>query len=123
MTHTLVGSAHAMLQHASLSKGFWAEVIMVTAHIHNRSPRKGLNWKTPHELFNGCTPDVSYLRVFGCCAWVYTPKDQQKKWDTNSQQMIFVGYESGLKAYRLWNLRTCSIVVSICVCFDETTLP
>ena len=120
---TLVGSAHTMLQHTGLSKGFWAEAIMVAAHIHNCSPRKGLNWKTPHELFNGRTPNVSYLCVFGCRAWVYMPKDQQKKWDANSQQMIFVGYKSGLKAYCLWNLRTCSIVVSACVHFDETTLP
>ena len=37
--------------------------------------------------------------------------------------MIFIGYKSGLKAYHLWNPRTHSIVVSVCVCFDETTLP
>ena len=78
---------------------------------------------TPHELFNGRTPNISYLYVFGCRAWVYMPKDQQKKWDANSQQMIFVGYESGSKAYCLWNPRTRIIIISMCVCFDKTTLP
>ena len=122
MMRTLVGSARAMLQHSGLSKGFWSEAISVAAHIHNRSPRKGLDWKTPHELFHGRTPDVSYLRVFGCRAWVYTPKDQRKKWDANSQPMIFVGYETGSKAYQLWNPKTHSIVVSASVRFDESLL-
>ena len=123
MMRTLVGSARAMLQHSGLSKGFWSEAVSVAAHIHNRSPRKGLDWKTPHELFHGRTPDVSYLRVFGCRAWVYTPKDQRKKWDANSQPMIFVGYETGSKAYRLWNPKTRSIVVSASVRFNESLLP
>ena len=66
MMRTLVGSARAMLQHSGLSKGFWSEAVATAVHIHNRSPRKGLDWKTPHELFNGHIPDISYLRVFGC---------------------------------------------------------
>jgi transposase InsO family protein len=123
MMRTLVGSARAMLQHAGLSKGFWSEAVAAAAHIHNRSPRRGLGWKTPHELLRGRTPDISYLRVFGCRAWVYTPKDQRKKWDANSQPMIFVGYEPGSKSYRLWNPRTRSIVISASVRFDETYFP
>jgi transposase InsO family protein len=123
MMRTLVGSARAMLQHARLLKGFWSEAVAAAAHIHNRSPRRGLGWKTPHKLLRGRTPDISYLRVFGCRAWVYTPKDQRKKWDANSQPMIFVGYEPGSKSYRLWNLRTRSIVISASVCFDETYFP
>lgn len=123
MMRTLVGSARAMLQHAGLSKGFWSEAIITATHIHNRSPRRGLSWKTPHELFFGRAPDISYLRVFGCRAWVYTPKDQRKKWDANSQPMILMGYEPGSKAYRLWNPKTRSIVVSASARFDETTFP
>jgi len=123
MMRTLVGSARAMLHHAGLSKGFWSEAVTVAAHVHNRSPRRGLGWKTPYELFLGHTPDISYFRVFGCRAWVYTSKDQRKKWDPNSQAMIFVGYESGSKAYRLWNPKTRSIVISASVRFDETHFP
>ena len=123
MMRTLVGSARSMLQHSGLSKGFWSEAVSVAAHIHNQSPRKGLDWKTPHHLFHGRMPDVSYLRVFGCHAWVYTPKDQRKKWDANSQPMIFVGYEPSSKAYQLWNPRTRSIIVSASVRFDENFFP
>ena len=123
MMRTRVGSARATLQHAELSKGFWSEAIATAAHIHNRSPRRGLSWKTPHELFFGRTPDISYFCVFGCRAWVYTPKDQRKKWDANSQPMIFMGYEPGSKAYRLGNPKTRSIVISASVHFDENFFP
>lgn len=65
MIHTLLDGARVMLQHSGLSKGFWSEVVSTVAYLHNRSPCKGLGWKTPHELLNGRTPDVSYLRVLG----------------------------------------------------------
>jgi transposase InsO family protein len=123
MNLTLAGSARAMLAHSGLSKGFWAEAMHVATHIHNRSPRKALLWKTPHELFFGRIPDVSYFRVFGCRAWVHTPPDQRKKWDAKAIPMILVGYESGSKAYRLWNPATRSITVSASVRFDESDFP
>ena len=37
--------------------------------------------------------------------------------------MILVGYETGSKAYRLWNPATQSIVVSTNVRFDENMFP
>ena len=70
MMLTLVGSARTMLQHSGSSNGFWVEVMGVVAYLHNHFPRKGLAWKTPRELFCGRVSDASYLRVFGCHAWV-----------------------------------------------------
>ena len=91
--------------------------------VLNRSPRKSLRWKTPHEMLFGRVPDIRYLRVFGCRAWVHVPKDQRTKWKPNSIPMIFVGYEPGSKAYRLWDPATRSIKVSATVRFDENDLP
>ena len=61
MNQTLIGGAHAMLQHSGLSKGFWAEAMGTATHILNRSPWKGLSWKTPFELLFGRVLDISYL--------------------------------------------------------------
>src|SRR5258708_17403581 len=47
MNQTLLGGAHAMLHHAGMTLGFWSEAIHVAAHILNRVPRSGLDWKTP----------------------------------------------------------------------------
>ena len=123
MNQSLLGGAKAMRIHAGLSEGFWADAMMTASHVLNRSPRKGLGWKTPHELMFGRIPDVHYLRVFGCRAWVHIPKDQRTKWKPNSVPMIFVGYEPGSKAYRLWDPSTRSIKISATVRFDETELP
>ena len=79
MNQTLLGGARAMLHHAGMTTGFWSEAIHVAAHVLNRAPRSGLNWKTPYELLFGRKPEVSHLRVFGCRAWVID--DQAKKWD------------------------------------------
>ena len=35
MNQTLIGGARAMLQHAGLSKGFWAEALNVATHVFN----------------------------------------------------------------------------------------
>ena len=121
MNQTLLGGARALMQHSGMSKGFWAEAMGMAAHIANRSPRKGLGWKTPHELLFGRTPDVSYFRIFGCRAWVFN--EHGKKWDPKANPMVFIGYENGSKAFRLWNPKTRSVVVSANVRFDETAFP
>ena len=121
MMQTLGGGARAMLHHSGMSDGFWAEAMGVAAHVLNRAPRKGLNWRTPHELLFGRVPEVTYLRVFGCRAWVFNEKG--KKWDPKAKSMILVGYEPSSKAYRLWNPVSRSIVVSTNVRFSEHEFP
>ena len=105
MNQTLLGGARSMMQHSGVTKGFWAEAMGTAAHVLNRSPRKSLAWRTPFELLFGRVPEISYVRVFGCRAWVFND-DKGKKWDPKSKPMILVGYETGSKAYRLWNPAT-----------------
>ena len=110
-----------MLQHSGLSNDFWAEATSVAAHTLNHAPQKNLGWRTPYELLFGRVPEVSYLCIFSCHAWVYN--DQRKKWDPKAKLMMLVGYERGSKAYRLWNPATRSIVVSANVRFDKREFP
>ena len=74
----------------------------------------------PSVLY-GHIPNISYLRIFGCRAWVLN--DKATAWDPKAKAMILVGYETGSKAYRLWNPTSRSIVISAKVRFDETDLP
>lgn len=121
MNQTLIGGTNSLLQHSSMSKGFWAKAINVATHIINHSLRKGLGWRTPYELVYGHILDISYLHTFGCRAWVYNKKG--KKWDTKAIPTIFVGYETGSKAFRLWNPATSSIMISANVSFSEHKFP
>ena len=121
MMQTQVGGARAMLQHSGLSNDFWAEATSIAAHTLNRAPWKNLGWRIPYELLFGQVPEVSYLCIFGCHAWVYN--NQRKKWDPKAKLMTLVGYKTGSKAYQLWNPATRSIVVSANVRFDEQEFP
>jgi hypothetical protein len=121
MNQTLLGGARAMLHHAGMTQGFWSEAIHVAAHILNRAPRAGLDWKTPYELMFGHKPVVTHLRVFGCRAWAFN--DKAKKWEARSKPMIFIGYEIASKAYRLWDTKSRKVVISTNVKFDESDLP
>ena len=51
MMQTLKGGSCALLTHSGMSKGFWVEVTRTATHMLNCSPRKGLGWCTPCELF------------------------------------------------------------------------
>ena len=121
MNQTLIGGARSMLHHAGMTKGFWSEAILTATHVLNRSPRKGLGWRTPYELLFGTTPDVSHFRIFGCRAWVLN--EDVKKWEPRANPMVFIGYEPGSKAFKLWDPKTRSIKISVKVRFDETVLP
>ena len=121
MNQTLIGGARTLLHHSGMTTGFWAEAIAVAVHSINCAPRKGLGWRTPFELLYGRIPDISYFQTFGCRAWVYN--DKGKKWDAKSKLMIFIGYEPGAKAYRLWNPATRSVVISANVQFSEQEFP
>ena len=97
------------------------KLLSTTVHVVNRSPRKLLEWRTPYEALTGRVPDVSHFHVFGCRAWVHNNKG--KKLDAKSIPMIFVGYESGSKAYRLWDPKSHRIVISSDVQFNEEEFP
>mgnify|MGYP004715408667 CR=1 FL=1 len=44
-----------------------------------------------------------HLRVFGCWAFGYIPKDERSKLDVKSKQCIFLGYGHKNFDYRLYN--------------------
>jgi hypothetical protein len=50
----------------------------------------------------GSKPAVHHLKVFGCKAFSYIPKENRKNLDAKSIKCIFIGYCSELKAYKLF---------------------
>ena len=121
MNQTLWSGVRALLHHSGMSNGFWAEALAVAVHVVNRSPRKRLGWRTPHEAIYGTVPDISYFQIFGCKAWVHN--DKGKKLDPKAKPMTFIGYEPGSKAYCLWDSKEHKIVVSTHVTFSESEFP
>ena len=76
-------------------------------------------FKTPYELWNNKKPNVSYFKVFDCKCFVLNEKDALGKFDTKSDEGIFLGYSYTSKAFHVFNKRTLVIEESIHVVFNE----
>ncbi|KAJ1530276.1 hypothetical protein ONE63_005198 [Megalurothrips usitatus] len=83
-----------------LDKRFWAESVMCTVYLRNRSPSAPLKGIIPEEIWSGKAVDLSNLRIFGSAAYVLVPRELRGKLDPRSKKMIFVGYSDVSKAWR-----------------------
>ena len=45
---------------------------------------------SPFKAFTGKKPNVENLRIFGCDAYAYTPKDERKKLDSKTKKSTFL---------------------------------
>ena len=108
-----------MLNEARLSDGFWREAIITVVHILNRGELRINNNKTPYELWYGKSPSAKYFKVFGSRCYFKKLDEKLGKFDVRSDEGIFLGYASIMKAYICYNLRLHKIVESANVTVDD----
>ena len=113
---TIVEMARTMLEHRELPRSLWAST---SVHILNQSPTATLHKTTPYEVYFGRKPDVSHFSVFSCYPYVHVAKKQRGEFDSKSLKMIFVGYNTVSKGYKLYDPQRREVVVSLDVVFDE----
>jgi transposase InsO family protein len=99
MNRTVISKARCMLSNSGLSRRFWAE--------------------TPIEVWSGSPADYSQLRVFGCIAYAHVDNG---KLEPRVVKCIFLGYQYGVKGYKLWNPQTKKVVISKKVIFNESAM-
>jgi transposase InsO family protein len=100
MNRTIISKARCMLSNSGLSQKFWAEAASTACHLINCSPSTAIDKKTPIEVWSGSPYDYSQLRVFGCTAYAHVDNG---KLEPRAIKCVFLGYGSGVKAYKLWN--------------------
>jgi hypothetical protein len=94
-----------MLKAKKVPPAFWGKVVSKAMFILNRSPTKSLKGTTLFEAWHGRKLDVSFLCTFGCVGHVKKMKPNLSKLEDRSTPMVFLGYEVGSKAYRLFDPR------------------
>ena len=109
-----------MLSNAGLDKEFWAEAVTYAGHPINRLPTVANDGKTPMEVWSGKpATDYHYLHIFGCPAYFHV---RESKLDPRAKKAIFLGFNEGVKGFKLWCSDVKKVVVSRDVTFDEAIM-
>lgn len=111
-----------MLSHSGMPKKFWGEAITTAARMINKSPSSAIDFKVSDELWYGVMSNYSYVKVFGCKAYVHIKQD---KLEPRALRCVLLGYPKGTKCYKLWciepGLR--KVIISRDVVFEENQMP
>lgn len=120
MNRSVMDKVRSMLSESGLSKQFWAEAAATAVHLINKSPSTAIGDKIPDEVwYNKDGLDYSYLRRFGCVAYVHS---DDGKLNPRAKKGVFVGYPDGVKGYKIWLLDEEKCVLSRNVVFKEDLL-
>jgi hypothetical protein len=99
---------------------FWSEALNKTCHAINRLYLHRLLKKKSYELLTGNKPNVSYFRVFGSKCYILVKKGRHSKFAPKAVEGFLLGYDSNIKAYRVFNKSSGLVEVSSDIVFDET---
>jgi hypothetical protein len=116
---TVVATARSMLKAKCLPGWFSGEAVNTAVYVLNMCPMKSVDDMTPFEAWHGRKPAVHHLMTCRCIVYVRNTMAHLKKLEDRGHKMIFVGYESGSKAYRMHDPITKRVHVTHDVVFDE----
>ena len=86
---TLLDMVRSMMYLSDLPLLFWGYALETVAFTLNRAPSKSVE-TTPYELWFGKKPKLSFLKVWGCDA--YMKKFHPDKLKLKSEKCVFIGY-------------------------------
>ena len=86
---TLLDMVRSMMSLTDLPLSFWGYALETATFTLKRAPSKSVEI-TPYELWFGKKPKLSFLKVWGCDA--YVKKLQPDKLEPKSEKCIFIGY-------------------------------
>ena len=99
----------------------WGEVVNTACHTVNRVYFRPGTKKMLYELWKGRKPNVKYFRIFGSTCFILKDRENVGKFDSRSDEGIFLGYSSTSKAYRVYNKRTMKVMETVNVVIDKSS--
>ena len=91
--------ARAMLYNKNVARNLWREAVNTACHTVNRVYFRPSTKKTPYELWKGRKSNVKYFRIFGSTCFILKDRENVRKFDSRSDEGIFLSYSSPSKAY------------------------
>ena len=110
-----------MLQNKVMTRNLWGEAVNSACHTINKVYFRPGTKKTPYELQKGRKLNVKYFRIFGSTCFILKDRENVGKFDSRSNEGIFLGYSSTSKAYWVYNKRTMKVIETVNVVIDESS--
>ena len=107
----------SMMNHGKLPLFLWGHALETALHTLNRVPTKLMD-RTQYEAWNGRKPNLSYIRVWGCDA--YVKSNFTDKLTPKSIKCKFVGYPKETKGYYFYVPDEHKIIVARYATFLES---
>lgn len=114
--------ARALMFQSCLHLHFWGECVLTAVYLINRLPSPLISNKTHFEMLYNRPPSLNHLKVSGCLSYA-TVVHHIHKFESRAKRCVFVGYLTGQKGYKLYDLESKQFFVSRDVKFHETTFP
>lgn len=95
---TLKEMMNALLVSSSAPENLWGEALLFACFLQNRIPHKKTR-KMPYELWKGFTPNLKYLKVWGCLAKILLPDSKKRKIGSKTSDCMFIGYAASSATY------------------------
>ena len=106
---TLLDMVRSMMSQSDLPLSFWGYALETAAFTLNRVPSKSVV-KTPYEIWTGKSHSLSFLKIWGCEAFV--KRLQSDKLTPKSDKCIFVGYPKETFGYYFYNRQEGKVFVA-----------
>ena len=111
--------AKAMLHNKVVARTLWGKAVNTACHTVNMVYFRPGTKKTPYESWKGRKPNVKYFKIFGSTCFILKDRENVGKFDSRSDEGIFLEYFSTSKAYREYNKRTNKLMETMNVIIDE----
>ncbi|CAB0032910.1 unnamed protein product [Trichogramma brassicae] len=114
---TIQKKIRALMIDAGLPSTMWELAANAATYIYNRTPHKGIEFKTPLSMINKKRNNhISELKRFGCLSYIRIPQTETK-FSVRALKAFLVGYLS--TGYLLWHPKSSRFIVTRDVKFNE----
>ena len=98
--HTLLDIVQSMMFLTDLPLSFWGHALKTAAFTLKRAPSKSVEM-TQSKLWFGKKPKLSFLKVWGCDA--YVKKFHPDKLEPKSEKCVFIEYPKEIVGYTFYH--------------------
>ena len=122
MNRTIMEHARCMRLHAGFPLQFCEDLVDTIVYLINRGPSSSLEGGIPKEAWTCKKVNYSFLRTFGCEAFVHIDNENKTKFEEKYKKCTFIRYGVNDFGYRLYDYENHRIIRSRYVVFNEKAM-